>query len=75
MLSMGANAATLRVLENLETLLLLELMNASQAIEYRRPLKSSICIEKFICKGKYYIMKTVAFLVVSRIEQDLLTMA
>jgi histidine ammonia-lyase len=88
--SMGANAATkaLRVLENLERIIAIELMNASQAIEYRRPLKSSICIEKFINAYRkevpfvkedrilhYDIMKTVAFLSSFEIEQDLLTMA
>ena len=48
--SMGANAATkcLKVVENLERILAIELMNASQAIEFRRPLKSSDFIEMFI---------------------------
>lgn len=45
--SMGANAATkaFRVVENLEKILAIELMNAAQAIEFRRPLKSSSTIE------------------------------
>lgn len=48
--SMGANAATkaLRVMDNVERILAIELMNASQAIEYRRPLKSSTIIEVFL---------------------------
>ena len=48
--SMGANAATkcLRILDNLEAILAIELINASQAINYRRPLKSSNFIEIFI---------------------------
>lgn len=48
--SMGANAATkaLRIIENLERILAIELMNASQAIEFRRPLKSSDFIEMFL---------------------------
>ena len=48
--SMGANAATkcLKVMENLERILAIELMNASQAIEFRRPLKSSDFIEMFV---------------------------
>ena len=48
--SMGANSATkcLKVLENLERILAIELMNASQAIEFRRPLKSSDFIEMFL---------------------------
>jgi histidine ammonia-lyase len=48
--SMGANAATksLRIMENLERILAIELMNASQAIEFRRPLKSSAFIEMLL---------------------------
>ena len=48
--SMGANAATkcLKVLNNLESILAIELMNAAQALECRRPLKSSTTIEKLI---------------------------
>lgn len=48
--SMGANAATkaLRIIENLERILAIELMNASQALEFRRPLKSSEFLEMFI---------------------------
>ncbi len=48
--SMGANAATkcLRIMDNLERILAIELMNASQAIEFRRPLNSSDFIEMFI---------------------------
>jgi histidine ammonia-lyase len=50
--SMGANAATkaLRVAENLERVLAIELMNAAQALEFRRPLKSSKAIEKFVAE-------------------------
>jgi histidine ammonia-lyase len=45
---MGANAATkcFRVVENVEKILAIELMNAAQAFEFRRPLKSSATIEK-----------------------------
>ncbi|HBR54904.1 MAG TPA: histidine ammonia-lyase [Flavobacteriaceae bacterium] len=48
--SMGANAATkcLRIVDNLETVLAIELMNASQALEFRRPKKSSPFIESFV---------------------------
>ena len=48
--SMGANAATkcLKVMENLERILAIELMNASQAIHFREPLKSSEFIEMFL---------------------------
>lgn len=48
--SMGANAATkcFKIIENVERILAIELMNASQAIEIRKPLKSSEFIEQFI---------------------------
>ncbi len=48
--SMGANAATkcYRVLENLETVLAIELFNASQALEFRRPKKTSTFLESFV---------------------------
>jgi histidine ammonia-lyase len=48
--SMGANAATkcLKIMENLERILAIELMNASQAIHFREPLKSSEFIEMFL---------------------------
>uniref|UniRef100_UPI003341D205 aromatic amino acid lyase n=1 Tax=Flavobacterium sp. TaxID=239 RepID=UPI003341D205 len=48
--SMGSNAATkaLRIVDNLERILAIELMNASQAIEYRRPLRSSEFLESFL---------------------------
>ncbi len=75
--SMGANGATkcLQVMENLERILAIELMNASQAIEYRRPLQSSEFIEMFLKSYReevplvtedrilhYDIVKTVDFL-------------
>ena len=48
--SMGANAATkcLKIMENIERILAIELMNASQAIEFRKPLQSSNFIEMFL---------------------------
>ncbi len=48
--SMGANAATklIRVAENLEKILAIELLCASQALEFRRPLRSSEYIEDII---------------------------
>ena len=46
--SMGSNAATklVRIVENTERVLAIELFNAAQALEFRRPLKSSWTIEK-----------------------------
>ena len=48
--SMGANAATklIRVVENTERVLAIELFNAAQALEFRRPARSSWCIEKIV---------------------------
>jgi histidine ammonia-lyase len=48
--SMGANAATkcLRIIDNLERILAIELMNSSQALSFREPQKSSSTIETFI---------------------------
>ena len=45
--SMGANAATklVRVVENTERVLAIELFNAAQAFQFRRPLRSSDVIE------------------------------
>ncbi|MCD6067628.1 MAG: histidine ammonia-lyase [Bacteroidetes bacterium] len=50
--SMGANAATkcYQVVRNVERVIAIEMLNASQAIEFRRPLKSSAKLEKFIKK-------------------------
>ncbi|MCX6322038.1 MAG: histidine ammonia-lyase [Bacteroidia bacterium] len=48
--SMGANGATrlLRVAENLERIIAIELFTAIQALEFRRPLKSSQFIEEVV---------------------------
>ena len=50
--SMGSNAATklVRVVENTERVLAIELFNAAQALEFRRPLRSSWAIEKIFAK-------------------------
>ena len=87
--SMGANGATkcLKVLDNLERILAIELMNASQAIEFRRPLQSSEFIEMFLNAYRqevpfvsedrilhYDIEKTISFLNSFQVEDDLLTL-
>lgn len=48
--SMGANAATkcYQVMNNTEKVMAIELMNAAQALEFRRPLKSSPKIESLM---------------------------
>ncbi len=48
--SMGANAATktIEVIKNVEKIIGVELFTATQALEFRKPLKSSECIENLI---------------------------
>jgi len=48
--SMGANAATKtkRIVDNVETILAIELMNASQALIFRKPVKTSPFLQSFI---------------------------
>ena len=63
--SMGANAATklFRVIDNCFTIAGIELFISSQAIEYRRPQKSSIVLEDILndlrkvahCKGRSFV--------------------
>ena len=75
--SMGSNSATklVRIVDNVETVLAIELFNAAQALEFRRPLKSSPILEHifedyrkavpFIDTDTYmhpYIMKSVEFI-------------
>jgi histidine ammonia-lyase len=68
--SMGANAATkcFRVIENVEKVLAIELLTAIQALEYRRPLKSSPDIEKIVVEFR----KKISFNVTDRfLHEDL----
>ncbi len=55
--SMGANAATkaLKIVENLEKILAIELLTAMQALEFRRPKKSSPQIEACFAKFRQEI--------------------
>ena len=48
--SMGANAATklFKIMDNLDHILAIELMNAAQGIEFRRPARTSPVLEKFL---------------------------
>lgn len=50
LVSMGANAATKlhKIIDNLKRIAAIELMNAAQGIDFRRPLKSSPYIEKIM---------------------------
>jgi histidine ammonia-lyase len=55
--SMGANAATklYRVVENCFTIQGVELMNAAQALEFRRPLNSSQVIEELFTEYRTHV--------------------
>jgi histidine ammonia-lyase len=55
--SMGANAATkcYKVVENLQRILAIELLNASQALEFRRPGKSSLQLENVIANYRQQV--------------------
>ena len=84
LVSMGANAATKlhKIVDNLHYIAAIELMNAAQGIEFRRPLKSSPYIEKVLAAFREevpfvdedvvmedYIAKTMSFL--ERFDVDL----
>ncbi|WP_242918208.1 histidine ammonia-lyase [Pontibacter liquoris] len=75
--SMGANAATklYQVVHNTERVLAIELLNAAQALEFRRPLQTSPVLEQLIASYRekisfvstdrvlhYDIMQSIAFL-------------
>jgi len=55
--SMGANAATktYKVLENLERIIAIELLNAAQAMEFRRPAKTSEYLENYLKAYRKYV--------------------
>lgn len=48
--SMGANAATklIKIADNLERILAIELFNAAQAVDFRKPIKTSPVLENFL---------------------------
>ncbi len=48
--SMGSNAATklVRIVDNVETVLAIELFNAAQALDFRRPLRTSPLLENIL---------------------------
>ncbi len=81
--SMGANAATKlhKIIDNLKYIAAIELLNAAQALEFRRPLKSSPAIETLVKAYREvvpfvvedvvmtdYIKRTIDFLNSYRIE-------
>ena len=66
--SMGANAAVkcLRVMDNVEKVLAVELMTAAQALDFRRPERSSEMIEKVVTDYR----KVVSFTDKDRVLHD-----
>ena len=66
--SMGSNAATklYEVVKNVEMILAIELLNATQAFEFRKPKKSSIIIEQLVDAYR----KTVPFIEKDRIIHE-----
>jgi histidine ammonia-lyase len=54
---MGANAAVkaYEVVENVEQILAIELFNAAQALEFRRPMKSASYIEDLVAQYRQYV--------------------
>lgn len=66
--SMGANAATkcLRIVENVEKILAIELLSAAQALEFRRPAKSSPVVEETVAAFR----EQVSFNVQDRVLHD-----
>lgn len=71
--SMGANAATkcLQVVINTEKVLSIELFNAAQALEFRRPLNSSSGLEKMVTE----LRKTVPQVTDDMVMHDLMHQA
>jgi histidine ammonia-lyase len=55
--SMGANAAVQAydIINNVKTILAIELLNAAQAIQFRKPLKSSPAVEEVLTKLKFHV--------------------
>ncbi|WP_179019235.1 histidine ammonia-lyase [Winogradskyella forsetii] len=66
--SMGANAATqaYNLVKNVDRVIAIELMNASQALEFRRPLKTSPLLESFLEQYR----KVVPFIKVDEVLHD-----
>ena len=66
--SMGANAATqaYTLIRNEERVIAIELMNASQAMEFRKPLKTSPFLESFLEQYR----KVVPFIKVDEVLHD-----
>ena len=70
LVSMGANAATKlhKIIDNLHHIAAIELINAAQGLEFRRPLKSSPYIEKVLAE----LRKVVPFVEEDVVMEDYL---
>lgn len=66
--SMGANAATkaYRIVQNVYSILAIELITASQALAFRRPLKTSPALEQFVNTFRQHV----PFVEVDRVLHD-----
>jgi histidine ammonia-lyase len=66
--SMGANGATktFQIVENLKKILAIELLTATQALEFRRPMKTSTVLEKIVTDYR----KEVSFIAKDRFLHD-----
>ncbi|MDX5418562.1 MAG: histidine ammonia-lyase [Hymenobacteraceae bacterium] len=55
--SMGSNAATklYKVVQNVERVLAIELMNAAQALEFRRPMRTSHYLEQVVADFRQHV--------------------
>ena len=71
--SMGANSATklYKVVQNVKQILAIELLAAAQALEFRRPLKSSPVLENLFVDFRQYV----SFLKEDRLMHDDMTKA
>lgn len=71
--SMGANGAVkcLQVIENVEKVLAIELLNAAQALEFRRPKKFSVKVEELVSDFR----QSVAFMQKDEIVYELMKAA
>ena len=55
--SMGANGATkcYRIINNVEKILAIELLTAAQALDFRKPTKSSAIVEQFVTDFRKHV--------------------
>ena len=76
-MSMGANSATklYRVVQNVYTILSIEMMTAAQGLEFRRPSQSSKMVEEFVAayrKNVRFIEEDVIMYPMMKASEDFL---